>query len=308
MQIGTGYFFDSRNRQMGALNGNAARLQEQIATGKRMSAPSEDPVTAGRLARLSITQADQTQFASNVKLAQSLLAQSDNALESIANNLQRAQELAVRANTDTLNDSNRAAIGKELEAILEDLLSLANSTDLRGEALFGGSATGQPYVRANDGSIAFAGTGEAPPVPIGAGVSIQATESGPRLFEGVTVGGAASDMFKIVGDLAKALAPGGSADKAALKQALATGTEGLTKASEKIYAGRASIGARAARLDIEAERLAQAKTDNDLERAGLEGTDIQSTVIELQKTMLALQATQASFSKLSQLSLFDYLR
>jgi flagellar hook-associated protein 3 FlgL len=308
MQIGTGYFFDSRNRQMSALNFNAARLQEQIATGKRIATPSEDPVTAGRLARLGIVQADQGQYAQNVKLAQSLLAQSDNALESIANNLQRAQELAVRANSDTLNDSNRAAIGKELEAILEDLLSLANSTDLRGEPLFGGSATGTSYVKAPDGSIAFAGAGEAPPVPIGAGVAIQATDSGPRLFEGLQVGGAASDMFKIVGDLAKALAPSGSPDKAALKQALAAGTEGLTKAADKIYSGRASIGARAARLDIEAERLAQAKTDNELERAGLEGTDVQSAVIELQKTMIALQATQASFSKLSQLSLFDYIR
>ena len=308
MQIGTGYFFDSRNRQMSALNGNAARLQEQIATGKRISTPSEDPVTAGRLARLSVTQADQGQYSSNVKLAQSLLAQSDNALESIANNLQRAQELAIRASTETLNDSNRAAIGKELEAILEDLLSLANSTDLRGEPLFGGSTTGQPYVKAPDGSISFAGSGEAPPVPIGAGISIQATDGGPRLFEGLQVGSAASDMFKIVGDLAKALAPGGSPDKAALKQALAAGTEGIAKAADKIYAGRASVGARAARLDIEAERLAQAKVDNELERAGLDGTDIQSTVIELQKTMLALQATQASFSKLSQLSLFDYLR
>ncbi|NNM77075.1 flagellar hook-associated protein FlgL [Sphingomonas sp. ID1715] len=308
MQIGTGYFFDSRNRQMSALNLNAARLQEQIATGKRLSAPSDDPVTSGRLARLGITQADQGQYASNVKLAQSLLAQSDNALESIANNLQRAQELAVRANNDTLNDSNRAAIGKELEAILEDLYSLANSTDLRGEPLFGGSTSGQAYVRAPDGSIAFAGSGEAPGVPIGTGVSIQATDSGPRLFEGLTVGGAATDMFKIVGDLAKALAPGGSPDKAALKQALAAGTEGLSKAADKVYAGRASIGARAARLDIEAERLAQAKTDTELERAGLEGTDIQANVIELQKTMLALEASQASFSKLSQLSLFDYIR
>jgi flagellar hook-associated protein 3 FlgL len=308
MQIGTGYFFDSRNRQMGALNGAAARLQEQIATGKRLSAPSDDPVASARLARLSVTQADQAQYGGNVKLAQSLLGQSDTALESIALNLQRAQELAIRANADTLNDGNRAAIGKELEAILDDLLSLANTTDLRGEPLFGGSVSGAAYVRAGNGAIAYAGSGEAPPVPIGAGVSIQATDSGPRLFEGLEVGGSATDMFRVVGDLAKALAPGGSADKAALKTAMSTGIEGLNKAADKINSGRASVGARAARLDIEAERLAQAAVDSDIERGGLEGTDIQTAVIQLQKTMLALDATQASFSKLSQLSLFDYIR
>ena len=308
MQIGTGYFFDSRNRQMSALNNQAARLQEQIATGKRFADASDDPVATGRLARLSIVKADQDQYTSNVKLAQSLLAQSDSALESIANALQRAQELAVRVNSDVLNDSNRAAIGKELEAILDDMFSQANSTDLRGQPLFGGSSDAPAYVRASDGTISFGGAGEAPGVPIGAGVSIQATDSGPRIFEGLSVGGVATDMFKVVGDLAKALAPGGSANAAALKQALAAGTEGLNVAADKLTASRASIGARAARLDIEADRLATAKIETELDRAGIEGTDIQSAVVEMQKTMLTLEATQASFSKLSQLSLFDYIR
>ena len=308
MQIGTNYFFDTRSRSMSALGDKAAKIQEQIATGKRFSAPSDDPVAAARLARLSITEADQDQYATNVKLAQSLLAQSDAALESVTNNLQRAQELVIRANNDTLNDSNRAAIGKELEAILDDLLALANSNDLRGEPLFAGSASGQAYVRAGDGSIAFAGTGEAPPMPIGQGVSIQSTDSGPRLFEGLEVGGAPTDMFRVIGDLARALAPGGSPDKPALKAALAAGTEGIKQASEKINAGRASVGARAARLEIEADRLASAKVDNEIDRSGIEGVDVQIAVIELQKTMLALSATQASFSKLSQLSLFDYIR
>lgn len=308
MQIGTAYFFDTRNRQMSALNVKAAQLQEQIATGKRLTAPSEDPVAAGRLSRLAMREADQGQYASNVKLAQSLLGQSDAALESIAVNLQRAQELAIRASNGTMSESNRAATAKELDAILEDLFSVANTTDVRGESLFGGSTSGPAYTRAADGSIAFAGMGEAPPVPIGAGVAIQATDSGPRLFEGLEVGGAASDMFRVVGDLAKALTPGGTADAAALKQALANGLEGLGKAVEKINAGRASVGARAARLDIEAERLAKAKIDTEIERSGIEGVDVQTAVIEMQKAMLALQATQASFSKLTQLSLFDYIR
>ena len=33
-----------------------------------------------------------------------------------------------------------------------------------------------------------------------------------------------------------------------------------------------------------------------------------ATITELQKTLTVLQATQASFSKLTQLSLFNYLR
>lgn len=40
----------------------------------------------------------------------------------------------------------------------------------------------------------------------------------------------------------------------------------------------------------------------------IEDTDISTAVIDLQKMSTALQATQASFTKLSALSLFDYLK
>lgn len=308
MQVGTGYFFDSRNRQMTALNGAAQRLQTQLATGKKLLAPSDDPVATGRLARLSIAQADQDQYAQNVKLAGSLLAQTDSTLESVSNNLKRATELAIRAGNETLNAENRAAIAAELDAMLEDMLSLANTTDLRGNALFGGSADGPAYTKAADGTIRFAGAGEAPPVPIGAGASIAATDSGPRVFEGFSVGGTPTDIFKVIGDLSAALKPGGSADSAALKQAIARANDGIAKASEKIDTGRSSVGARSARLEIEGDRLAQTAVDNEIERGNIEGIDVQEAIVQMQKTMLALEATQASFSKLSQLSLFDYLR
>jgi flagellar hook-associated protein 3 FlgL len=308
MKIGTAYFFDSRSRQMAAMNASTARIQEQIATGKRILTPSDDPLASARLARLGATVADEAQFAGNIRLAQSLLGQSESALESIQINLQRAQELALRAGNDTLNADNRAAVGAELNAILDDLLALANAKDLRGEPLFGGSAGTEAYARAPDGTISFAGVGEAPPIPIGASVSVQATDSGPRLFEGIDVGGVATDMFKVVGDLAKALMPGGAPDPAALKQAIADGADGLKKAFDQVTTGRTSVGARAARLEIEAERLAQAAVDSEIERGSIEGVDIQTAVIDLQKTMLALQATQASFTQLSRLSLFDYIR
>lgn len=308
MKIGTGYFFDSRSRQMGNLSGLAAKLQEQISTGKRIQTPSDDPIISARVARMAMGAEDQKQYASNITLAQSLLGASDTALRSVSDQLQRAQELMIRAGSEVLNDDNRAAISTELKAILDDVYSLANTTDARGNALFGGSAAGAAYTRAPNGTIAFAGEGEAPPIPIGDGVKIQATDSGARVFGGIQTSGGATDIFKVIDDLANALAPGGSADATARKQALATAAEGLSKASERVTTARASVGARGARLDIEADRLAGAATDYKIERGILEGTDIQSAVIELQKTMLTLDVTQASFSKLSQLSLFDYIR
>lgn len=306
MNIGTAYFFDSRNRQMGSLSGQAAKLQEQLSTGKRILAPSDDPIASARLARMATTNANQTQYASNVTLARSLLDASDTALSSIGDQLQRAQELMIRAGSETLNDDNRAAIRAELQSILDDVYSLANTADSRGNALFGGSTAGAAYARAGDGTISFAGSGEAPAIPIDDGVGIQPTDSGARIFGGIQAGGGSKDVFKVISDLAAALAPG--VDAATRKQGLADAAEGLAAASEKITTARASIGARGARLDIQADRLASAANDYQIQRSDLEGADVQTTVVELQKTLLALQATQSSFSQLSQLSLFNYIR
>ncbi|ODU21572.1 MAG: flagellar hook-associated protein 3 [Sphingomonas sp. SCN 67-18] len=308
MQIGTQYSFERAIAQMRTLSGNAARLQDQVTSGKRVTSPSVDPLASARLTLLARKNSNETQFASNVTLASSLLGQADVALEGVQTQIQRAAELALRASNDTMNDSDRAAIGIELQAIVDDLLTLANSSDIRGASLFGGASTGQAFVRNPDGSVSYAGQGDPPPIPIGDNVSIAATDSGERIFTGIDSGSGPRDLFAIVSTLAAALQAGSAPDPAALRDAINEGIAGLNAASEHIASARASVGARGARLDLESERLAQLKNENEIERTGLEGVDMQSSIAELQQNLLTLQATQASFAKLSQLSLFDYLR
>ena len=71
---------------------------------------------------------------------------------------------------------------------------------------------------------------------------------------------------------------------------------------------QASLGARANRVEVDQAALKQAGIDREATRSGLEDTDVTATITELQKTMTILQATQASFTKLQGLSLFDYLK
>lgn len=308
MQIGTNYSFERAIAQMRDLTNNATRLQEQVTTGKRVTSPSVDPLASARLTLLGRKDANETQFAANVTLASSLIGQSDSALESVQTQIQRASELALRASNDTMNDSDRAAIAIELKSIVDDLLTIANGSDIRGASLFGGAGTGPAFVRNPDGSVRYAGEGDPPPIPIGDNASIAATDSGERIFTGIDSGSGPRDLFAIVSTLAAALQPGGTPDPATLRAAISDGIAGLNAASDHITSARASIGARGARLDLESERLARLSSENEIERTGLEGADLQSSIAELQQNLLTLQATQASFAKLSQLSLFDYIR
>ncbi|MCK9826141.1 hypothetical protein NOCD_21865, partial [Nocardioides cavernae] len=90
--------------------------------------------------------------------------------------------------------------------------------------------------------------------------------------------------------------------------ALDTSLADISAASDQVSTVQASLGARAARVDLETSRLKDTGVDREATRSALEDTDIPTAVVELQKTMTILSATQASFSKLSSLSLFDYLR
>ncbi|PZO92029.1 MAG: flagellar hook-associated protein 3 [Sphingomonas sanxanigenens] len=308
MKIGTNYSYDLGVKQLTGLASQATSLQNQISANKRITTSSVDPVAAARIATINRRQAENTQNASNITLAQTLVSQSDSALESIQTQLQRAKELALNAANGTLNDDDRKGIAQELKSITDDLFALVNQRDARDTPLFGGSASGDAFVRDATGAISYAGSGDAPPIPIGASGNINATDSGEKLFMSIDVNGVTTDMFTILGNLTSALETGANGDPNALKDAMNAGLDGIDASLAQVTASRSSFGARGARLDLEAERLDTAKTDSEEQKTALDGFDLQASIANLQQTMLVLQASQASFSQLSKLSLFDYLR
>ena len=304
MQIGTNQFYTKNATQLGKLATQADTINTQIATGKKISAPSQDVVAYNRLSAIKQTNADSKAYASNVSLAQSLLQQSDTTLTSIGNQLQRAAELTTQAANGTLNDANRKTIAIELQSIRDDLVSLAGTTDARGQPLFGTASGGAAVVQAADGTVSFGGTGEISAIPVADGTDIQATDSAQRVFGNLPDGsGGTTDVFAVLSSLISALNAGGN-----VSAATGAAADGLKAAVTQVSNVQGSVGARAARLDIVASQATDAAAARETDRVGLEDTDISTAITELQKTMTVLQATQASFTKLGQLSLFDYLR
>lgn len=308
MQIGTNHLFDINIARLRERAAEAADWQTQIATGKRLTAPSVDAVAYDRVTLLKRSIANEEQYTQNLGIARSVLEQADGALEGIEAQLQRASELAIRAATGSMSTSDRQAIAVELQNILDDIFTTANATDVRGTPLFGGAGSAPAFTRDANGLVSYAGSGEAAPIPISESATVITNDSGARVFGNVQTPQGVRDIFDIVGDLAAALGPNGPTDPAALRVEMERGIDGLGAAIEHVAVSRASVGARGARLELEAERLAQRSIDQDIERSGLEDADITESVAKLQQTLLTLQATQASFAKLSQLSLFDYIR
>ncbi|MBB4099847.1 flagellin [Sphingomonas kyeonggiensis] len=299
MRIATSQMYSRPTSLMTQLTAAADKTQTQIATTKLGITAATDAAAYIKLQQIARATTGDATYKSNITIAQGVNAQTDQTLESVETQMQRALELATRAKSDTLSDSDRASIGKELDSIRDTLFALANTKDdIRGQPLFGGATGDTAYVKNADGSISFAGTGEPSAIPIGDGESVQPTISGERVFSP-----AGADMFAILGSLSDALKSGTNVQAAG-----AAALDGINASLDTVALARASVGARGARLDLQADRLTEVAETRETTRSGIEDTDIPTAVANLQKTLTVLQATQASFSKLTSVSLFDYLK
>lgn len=299
MRVSTSLQFDRLRDRMGALSSRADSLNNQLSTGKRITAPSDDAAGYRALSSIRRATVDTTAELANVDLATSLLDSSATALGAIQSQLTRVREIAVNAGSSTLSPEQKTALAAELDVIREDLVRIANTTDARGGPLFSGDSDKPPYEDVG-GSVTYTGSGRASEIPIGDGRTIAARVSGDEVFGGIQrVGTTPGSIFDIVQDLSSALkanAPVGD---------LGTDVQtGLTSVINAIT----SVGARGARLELEKTRLDDLALTREVERSAIEDVDVTTTITELQKTLTVLQATQASFSKLTSLTLFDYIR
>jgi flagellar hook-associated protein 3 FlgL len=298
MQISTTAFYDMASKRMSTLTDRANLLQTQIATGKKVQSATDDAALAQQVAEFDRKDADTAVYQSNLTIAGSVLDQSDSVLSSITSQLQRAQELAIQAANGTQTTESRKLIGVEMSSIVDSLVSLANTKNLRGQPLFG-NVDGAMAVSKDPVTGAFTFIDpNVSPVPVGDGQTIQATEKASNIFNYDPATG--TSTLSMLSALADALSAGTAPSTTSL--------DDIAKAADRVAYVEASVGARGARVELLQSQLQTASDNRAALRSTVEDVDVTSSIAELQKIMTVLSATQASFSKLSGLSLFDYLK
>lgn len=296
-------FFDRSNLDLSGLRANAEALQARLARDEKLARSSEDPVAASRLRTLLRSERLAKIDMAHANRASVDLGLADTALSSFADAILRAQDLAAQAATDTLTDSQRASIGIELGELHGRLVDLANARDSAGHALFGGEATGNAYALDASGNATYIGTASAGELPLGDGQTVTRGVTGPE-FLNFSVGGSATNLLAEVKALSDALKGAAADPQAAARDAL----DALGAGLDALTTTQTVVGSRLAWIDLAAERsvsLGELRAD---EQAEIGATDIATTVADLQHVMLVLEASQASFARLTNLSLFQTLR
>ncbi|MBO9722952.1 MAG: flagellar biosynthesis protein FlgL [Novosphingobium sp.] len=299
----TSAFFERARRDMKDLRTQAENYQAQMSSGSRLERSSDNPVAASRLRTLARQEKLSGIDKTNAGRANADLSLADAAMSDMADALIQAQELAMRASSSTLTDIQRASIGEELEQIFSNLLSLANARDSSGHALFGGESAGDAYALDASGKAVYVGTAASGDLPLGDGQSVTRSLTGPTFLSFNAADGTPTDLLAVVKTLADALG-GASADPAgAAGRALADLKTGL----DTLSTGQTVIGTRLAWIEVTDDRRVNVSELRASEEADLGGVDLATALAQLQETMTVLEASQASFTRLASLNLFDRL-
>lgn len=166
-----------------------AKTQQQLATGRRILTPQDDPAGTVRVLAFEEVRSTVNQYQRNAEAATASLSIEESALEGVANVLQRARELALQGNNDTLNDQDRQSIVFELRELRSQLIQIANTKDGSGDHLFAGYQIGtQPFSQDASGAITYNGDQGQRYVQIGADRQVAMSDSGSALFREIRSG------------------------------------------------------------------------------------------------------------------------
>lgn len=189
MRISTSQVYDQNIRTIMNNQEDLVKTQQQLASGKRIITPSDDPVGAAKVLRLTEEIDELTQFQRNNDLVTGSLEQQEAVLENITNSINRARTLVVEAGSGALAEQDRRAIGAELEQIKLEVFDLMNTQDADGNFIYAGYQSAEPAFEynpaASGNAITFTGDAGVSFVQLSNSSKIQSTSNGYEVFENV---------------------------------------------------------------------------------------------------------------------------
>jgi flagellar hook-associated protein 3 FlgL len=183
MRIATSMIFDAGVANINKQWSSLLHLQQQVASGRRILTPSDDPVAAARALEVTQSQDILTQYASNQQNATSALGLAEGQLTSVNDMFARLKELTVQAGNATLSASDRQSVAFELRARFGELLGIANAADGQGQFLFSGyMGDTQPFAGTVESGVAYAGDDGQRSLQVSATRMLEVSDSGKDVF------------------------------------------------------------------------------------------------------------------------------
>ena len=302
MKISTSQYFTTMNNLMSEQHGKIAKLQAQLSVGRKNVTPSTDVKATTSSLKLSDVISKQQDDIANLKNVNAGYKEEEAIMMSMSNMMIRMQEISIAARSDTYATSDLDIFAIEVEGYMDDIRGLANSRDSNGHFMFSGTkVTTLPFTKDAAGTVIYNGNQTEPKLELDTGYKLPLSISGNKLAGVITRGATKIDMFQVMQDFVTAL-------KANNKVGVDTAIDELKVVSSNLNKNLVDNGLRQNLVDQRRD-IGEGKI---LIYKGLlsdaQDVDYASAITQLSSDMLGLEAAQSTFAKVSQLSLFSFLR
>ena len=270
--------------------------QGQLASGTRLQRPSDDPSGMNRALSLRHTSRAAESQVQAADDGRTWLNLTDDLLQTGAQRLDRALELAVRG-ASSLGEPEREAIALEVEAVRDELVDVAN-TRVRGRPIMAGTSDADPVAQVG-GDWVYQGNDTDVTRRVSDSERVRVDVTAAEAF-GVTPGGDPDNAFTELDALAQALRDD---DGAAVQAAIDT----LGGQRDQLLGELARVGAATNQVDSAKNRAELRMESVRTELSSIEDVDLAEAVTEVQTAEVAYQAALGATSRVLQPSLVDYL-
>ncbi len=196
MRISTKQLFTKSVGAMLEQQHKLGKTQQQVASGKRVLTPADDPTAAVQGLKLAETIALTQQYQANAGRVRDRLSLEESALNNVGNVMQRVRELTVQAGNSTLSKDDRNAIAAEVRQRLDELVGIANTRESNGDYLFAGHQSKTlPFSANGAGGFVYAGDDGQRLAQIGPGRQVVSADSGHDVFRTIANGNGTYAVF-----------------------------------------------------------------------------------------------------------------
>ncbi len=277
---------------------NMDKMQQQLASGRKINLPSDDPVVATRGMFYRSSQMENDQYKRNASEAMSWMDLTDKTLDEVGNVMKRVSELLVYSGNGATSPDDLKTMGAEIAELKKHLGTLANQT-INGKYIFAGTETDKaPYdENANGGKGDFINKNSSEVLlELSQNVFAAANINAQKIFNYPDNAG---NMFKVLDNIIEELNNGRSA---------AQFQDEISQQYDNLLAERATLGARVNRIELIGERLNVQEVNIKELMSKNEDADIAEVITNLKTQEGVHRSALGAGARIIQPTLLDFLR
>ena len=272
-------------------------LLQEVATGKSVSQPSDNPSASAAMVENTIESANVDQYTQNVGSTLTTVQSASSVLSAVVTSLTQAVSLGTQGANGTTSATNQQALAEQVQSILADVVSQAN-TSVGGAYLFGGTATGQPPYTADAASstgYTYNGNNDSNSVAVGDNLNVQVGLPGSQVFSN-----AGNSVIGALSSLATALQGGNTS-------AISSATSAISNAISYLGQQQAFYAGAQGQLNAQETTLQQDTVSLKSQENNLIGVDEATAATELSQAETDNSAVLAAAAKVLPNTLLNYL-